>query len=137
MASLFLKIYGNITHSLLLLYQIALVSVTILYEEPNGGQIELEKEIILFPVSGLRCYYNDTWLSITSWRERAKVSSFECFTRVWCSVGKGVLFKTFDIKVKVQNVPELWRQTFWEFSFSYGASHIIIIWQADMKLKHE
>ena len=31
---------------------------------------------------------------------------------MWRSIGKGVLFKTFDVKVQVQNVPKLCRQTF-------------------------
>ena len=29
-------------------------------------------------------------------------------------LGKRVIFKTFDVKVQVQNVPELWRQMFWK-----------------------
>ena len=33
---------------------------------------------------------------------------------LWRSIGKGVLFKMFDVKVQVQNVPELWRQTLWK-----------------------
>ena len=30
------------------------------------------------------------------------------------SIGKGVLFKTIDVKVQVHFVPELWRQMFWK-----------------------
>ena len=32
---------------------------------------------------------------------------------MWRSI-EGVLFKTFDVKVQVQNVPGLWSQTFWK-----------------------
>ena len=42
---------------------------------------------------------------------------------MWRSIGKGVLFKTFDVKVQVHFVPELWRQTFWKV-LHYGTSHI-------------
>ena len=43
--------------------------------------------------------------------------------KMWRSIGKRVLYKTFDVKVQVQNVPELWRQTFWNMSFSCSSSH--------------
>ena len=43
-------------------------------------------------------------------------------------IGKGVLFKTFDVKVQVQNVPELWRQRFEKWLFLNGASHMFSIW---------
>ena len=33
------------------------------------------------------------------------------------SIKKEVLFKTFDVNVQVQNVPELWRQMFWKVLF--------------------
>ena len=51
---------------------------------------------------------------------------------MWRSMGKGVLYKTFDVKVQVHFVPELSRQTFWKvnrfvkYSFSYRTSHIIM-----------
>ena len=31
---------------------------------------------------------------------------------MWCSIGKGVLFKTFEVKAQVKTVPKLGRQTF-------------------------
>ena len=41
----------------------------------------------------------------------------------WRSIGKGVLFKTFDVKVQLQNVPELWRQSVEKFTpFPYRTS---------------
>ena len=36
---------------------------------------------------------------------------------MWRFIGKGVLFKTFDVKGQVWNVPKLWRQTFWKVIF--------------------
>ena len=36
--------------------------------------------------------------------------------KLWRSIGKGVLFKTFDVKIQVQNVREIWCQTIWEIS---------------------
>ena len=34
--------------------------------------------------------------------------------QMWRSIGKGVLFEKFDVKVQVKNVPELWCQMFWK-----------------------
>ena len=39
---------------------------------------------------------------------------------MWRSIGKGVLFKTFDVKVQVHFVPE-------KYSFSYRTSHMIYL----------
>ena len=39
------------------------------------------------------------------------------FHHMWRSIGKGVLFKTFDVNVQVHSVPELWRQMFWSTPF--------------------
>ena len=47
---------------------------------------------------------------------------------MWRSIGKGVLFKTFDVKVQVQKVvPELWRQTFWKVLIFLMECHIYLI----------
>ena len=58
--------------------------------------------------------------------ERYEKYSFSYTSHLWRSIGKGVLYKTFDVKVQVHSVPELWRQTFckvllflWNDTFYY------------------
>ena len=46
---------------------------------------------------------------------------------MWRPIGKRLLFKTFDVKVQIQNVPELWRQIFWKaLLFPNGTSHMYV-----------
>ena len=53
------------------------------------------------------------------WRQRS---------HLWRSKGIGVFFKMFDVKVQVQNVPELWRQTFWKV--------LLFLWNVTFLKKH-
>ena len=47
---------------------------------------------------------------------------------MWRPIGKGVLFKTFDVKVQVHFVPELWRQTFWKvLLFLWNVTYINLL----------
>ena len=63
---------------------------------------------------------------------------------MWRSIGKGVLFKTFDVKVQVHFVPELWRQTFWKvLLFLWNVTNItwwrklmMIYFQGNLFLKY-
>ena len=49
-------------------------------------------------------------------------------SHLWRSIGKGVLFKTFDVKVQVHSVPELWRQTFWKvLLFLWNVTFIYVL----------
>ena len=45
---------------------------------------------------------------------------------MWHSIGKGVPFKTFDVKVQVQNVPDFDVKHFENYSFSYRTSQIFL-----------
>ena len=52
---------------------------------------------------------------------------FNILPYLWRSIGKGVLFKTFDVKVQVHFVPELWRQTFCkELLFLWNVTFILL-----------
>ena len=49
-------------------------------------------------------------------------------SRMWRSIGKGVLNKTIDVKVQAQKCLNFDVNRFVKYSFSYGTSHLTLDW---------
>ena len=85
-------------------------------ERPKWGRQRLES--YLFPVDHHK-------LSNSNCTKVSKIKFGRCSSNLWRSIGKGVLNKT----IQIQNVPELWRQTFWKvllflWNVTYSVSKI-------------